>query len=732
MNRRRLAVMLLTALLLSMWTALNCYAEWSEEWRYRDEDGRYLYNEWLEEKGKRYYLGPDGYALSGWGQIDGQSYFFDSSGAAVTGLTEIDDRIYFFEEDGRQYVGWKQTGDTQVEFTAEGVEKENLGNVFLQRYNSDGAWLSAGYLKDGSGRNIPMVAVVLALTGCGVLLYCRSSKASGGIWLIYAAVFMASVPLFLQYLVRGHDITFHMNRILGIEEALRQKMLPVRLNAYSLNGYGYADPIFYPPLFMYIPAILHMMGIPFVTAVNLFLLLIHGATAMIMYFCSRALFHSGKIGCMSSIIYTLCTYRMCNVYVRAAYGEMLAMIFLPLVIYGFYELFFGDERRWMFLSLGITGIVQSHILSTLLVAIVCAAAGMICIRRVLTKRRFAACVKMGVSTVLLNLWFLLPLVQYMATDIDTGSLKRVAADYALPVAKLLEVFSQGEGSAPLAYTDLSSAMAAALGLAIICGIILFFYIFVVRRQRCDRLAAVLFLMGLGFALISTELFPWRLLSEIKIFDAFASYLQFPWRFLSLASCFLSFAAAYAYSAFFENRGKGLGVIIVLVLSLISSQYLLNSQTRQKARIWTEADVVSVISQEEYLYPGTDRSNLDGSFTASEGLSLSEQRKNGLTAFFSYDGAGQGAYVDVPLNYYPGYQAADGSGNLLDIMRSTGNRLRVLLRDGRGTVTVSFREPVSWRVSEILSLLALVWIIFEMIRFCGGNYGEKRDLPRNEE
>jgi hypothetical protein len=71
--------------------------------------------------------------------------------------------------------------------------------------------------------------------------------------ILYVSVLMASLPLLLPYLIKGHDMTFHLNRILGIEETLKSGMFPVRLNGYSLNGYGYADPVFYPQLFLYIP-----------------------------------------------------------------------------------------------------------------------------------------------------------------------------------------------------------------------------------------------------------------------------------------------------------------------------------------------------------------------------------------------------------------------------------------------------------------------------------------------
>ena len=108
--------------------------------------------------------------------------------------------------------------------------------------------------------------------------------------------------------------------------------MPARLNSFSFNGFGYGEPVFYPNLFVYIPALLMKAGIPMVGAVQLWLMLCNAGTAAIMYFSAGRLFRSRTAGCFCSILYTLGIYRLGNCYTRAAYGELLAMMFLPLEI----------------------------------------------------------------------------------------------------------------------------------------------------------------------------------------------------------------------------------------------------------------------------------------------------------------------------------------------------------------------------------------------------------------
>ncbi|MFQ9291063.1 MAG: hypothetical protein ACLR3O_01210 [Streptococcus sp.] len=60
---------------------------------------------------------------------------------------------------------------------------------------------------------------------------------------------------------------------------------------------------------------------------------------------------------------------MHNSYYRAAVGETLAMIFLPLVFVGVRLITFGDYKKWWILTLGMLGLVYSHVLSVLLASV---------------------------------------------------------------------------------------------------------------------------------------------------------------------------------------------------------------------------------------------------------------------------------------------------------------------------------------------------------------------------
>ena len=81
-----------------------------------------------------------------------------------------------------------------------------------------------------------------------------------------------------------------------------------------------------------------------------------------------------------------------------------------------------------------------------------------------------------------------------------------------------------------------------------------------------------------------------------------------------------------------------------------------------------------------------------------------------------NGSAEEGYADLPLLAYPYYHATDGN-TVYKLSAGDNNKLRVTLPAGTDSVIrIRFREPVYWRIAEIVTLLAAVGMILSGVYF----------------
>lgn len=115
----------------------------STGWRYQNEDGTYVKNQWkqidgdgawyhfdasgymntgfYEENGKSYYLGTNGKMVTKWKYINGFWYYFGTDGVMIKGQwLLLEDVWYYLESDGRMVTGWKTINGYRYYFDENG------------------------------------------------------------------------------------------------------------------------------------------------------------------------------------------------------------------------------------------------------------------------------------------------------------------------------------------------------------------------------------------------------------------------------------------------------------------------------------------------------------------------------------------------------------------------------------------------------------------------------------
>ncbi len=226
---------------------------------------------------------------------------------------------------------------------------------------------------------------------------------------------VASIPLMSTQIPRGHDFWYHIARLVGVAEGLKSGQFPVRIIEGSMNGHGYGSPLFYPDLFLYIPAILNIMGIPIGTAYKLYILLCIITMFYTTYICSKLIIKDTTIALGMTMLFVLSQYNLGNIYVRSAVGEFQATVFIPLIIYGFYNFIYEEFDKPHYLAIGFIGISYSHTISVLLAAIVGAIWILININKILTPKKILTMIGCIIIVLLGTAGFYIMLFEQMAS-----------------------------------------------------------------------------------------------------------------------------------------------------------------------------------------------------------------------------------------------------------------------------------------------------------------------------
>lgn len=216
----------------------------------------------------------------------------------------------------------------------------------------------------------------------------------------------------------SQDITFHLNRFVGLANAFEEGQILPKIYPYANNGFGYATPLFYCDLFLYPFAILYHFGLSVVWCYKLCVLFYTTLGNIFIFLIFKKETNNRKLSLLASFLYLTCSYHLLNIFIRGALGEILAMTFVPLVLYAIYRILVKHEDCFIFLGISFSLLVQSHLISSLLYGIFffCMIVVFLIMNRKdfsLIKKTIITIIKSTIIALLLCAWYLLPMFEQM-------------------------------------------------------------------------------------------------------------------------------------------------------------------------------------------------------------------------------------------------------------------------------------------------------------------------------
>ncbi|PGZ97825.1 hypothetical protein COE51_13245 [Bacillus pseudomycoides] len=526
----------------------------------------------------------------------------------------------------------------------------------------------------------------------------------------------------------GDDIGFHLNRAFGLAEAIKTHHYPFYINDILLNGYGYAENWFYPNLFLFPMAILLNTGYSLAVSYKAYIIFYTVITVCVTYYCIHKMSKRMYLSACTAILYTFSLYRAFDVYQRAALGEALAFIFFPVILYGTYEILYGNKKKWYVLAIGFTGMLYSHVLSSVLAFIMLLLLLLFSINKLWEdKTKMLYFILAGGVTVLLSAFFIFPMIEQMQSNtfyFNTNVLTNTY-DQAYTFEQIWRsIISDYKGS-------------VIIGLGYTLFFPLIFRFTVKEKNDMIRFADKCLLITVILLFMTTKYFPWESLPILNV-------IQFPFRLYTIISLLLAFSGVVYMSYSIRKKFYKIILLFILLASSIGNAWTIaqpykdfrmqdgNIKFKGNETYENSYDIgagleylPSVANIDDLKSRGKEEVRKKNSSTKVSNLS---KENNELSLDFDTKSKD---ILELPMVYYKGYQAKVNGQNV-PIKMSKNGLIEVEIQ-GKGTLEISYPGTVIQKVSYYTSITVFI-ILMAFITFVNirnnkrkPNYDENRNV-----
>ncbi len=356
--------------------------------------------------------------------------------------------------------------------------------------------------------------------------------------------------IFKDFLGIEHDTFFHVSRIEQLSKAIQHRNFFPAVYPSENNNYGYASPLFYSDFFLILPALLHLCGFSLAFCYKCIVFIASFISIFTMIIFTSHITNKRSITWISGCAYLFSNYRITDIYVRGALGEIFAFSFLPLMLLGLYQIIEEEKYSFFPLTLSLTCLALSHNLTFLFASVLCAILVILSINK-LTKKKIL-CISISILfAFLLSCFFTLPMIEQLRSQSFIVDYYGQSSDLASHSMNLWQYFVNQTvfGYSGNQY-DVSMTMTVNIGWFLTFVPMTYFFV-----KKKDPFVLKMLIVGYICMLLPSSLLPWDII-PLKI-------IQFPWRFNTLAMLLLSVPSAIGISNLFHQKSIQLCILIVL-------------------------------------------------------------------------------------------------------------------------------------------------------------------------
>ncbi|MDS1014390.1 hypothetical protein QT353_00155 [Lentilactobacillus buchneri] len=368
--------------------------------------------------------------------------------------------------------------------------------------------------------------------------------------------------LFHGWLFAANDMQFHLHEIYELQQNIIHKSFNPLIATFAFNNNGNAVMSLYPkwPLYIYAMAQIlikdPMRGIYIANIIKTFLGL------AIAFYSVKSIKGNNVSAYLFALLYMVSNMVIAYDYQTMDIGVMWSLIWIPLVFCGFYKWIYSN--KWVGLSIGLSGLLLSHILSFLIVVLSLLILSLFNYKTFFDLKRWYSLIKGIILTVLLSSLTWVPLVYF--TLITPIRYRTPTLPFGLDGTGYKDMFEF--------FTLNNSSMY--LGLGSLLGIAFS----IINFKNMTKFEKDLFGMGILFIVFQSCLVPWE-----KLNNTFLSIIQFPWRLLIIPLVCFSYLLVVNLlflikTLNYKISSRKIALISTVVLigsALLRDQQFINSQ-----------------------------------------------------------------------------------------------------------------------------------------------------------
>lgn len=546
-----------------------------------------------------------------------------------------------------------------------------------------------------------------------------------------------SIPLIWIQLRETHDGFLHLIRLIGLDKSIGNTAFPYLVAPYLCRDFGYSMLAFYPQIVTYIPYLFGIISQSFTNGLKIYAALTIVLSGTFMYNFINEVTKNKGISFIAAVVYMVFPYHYETIFFRFAIGEFTALIFIPIVFQGLYNLLHGDRKKHFYITIGAAGLLLSHSISTVYTAAFCIIYILFNLKKFFNKEVIKKCIINVLFIVFISLMFLVPMLEFKTQTV-----------YSIFVPDVMKTSGEYTQSKGIQFSQLikdaeADGVSFLVGIPIITMLLLMVLAYSKINKKYKDFYLTSFILGLLSLFMCTKYFPWYYMPDIF------NIIQYPWRMLGFAFFFWALVCAmniyYLVQICKKEWIRNTLFILVLSILIISTGIRFQRYKVEEKQLDKKYET-EIVQNPEISHFSINRDYLpyralkkqytyllereDRVYVLSGNATIHNEHKQGLELSFYVDNVNEKTILELPYYFYPGYTVTLRQGDKIENLNtyeSENGFIAVDLKENtnNGYILVQYTATKVEKLAYIISFTSLgLFILYVWYEYRKGIKNEK--------